>query len=346
MKRRLLRNGSLMLLFLGLVLSIWVFTVVSPDVGENTYTGPPTEEKKRWSFGFVGDTHIGLGSSEQFEEVLDQMKSEDVEFLLHLGDLVNRSESDQAWDELTGLVEQRQIRLMPIVGNHDKSKAYDDRGEIRFQQYFPYLQKTFYHFRHRGINFLMLNSEHSLAPWSEQGQFLRWRLKHHPGSTVVCLHRPVFTCWRRRVGAQYARRLWLHGNLKNTDTLMVLSGHHPYYERTKPLDQITYVVSGGGGNKLGYSPEVPNGQTARFEPSGHFGIVDVYSNHLQVRVLGLDTVPLDTFALELRPSTIPPGAAGNRLSTELPPWTSLKAIARRNTFPGEVFGQPRLARPW
>ena len=43
----------------------------------------------------------------------------------------------------------------------------------------------------------MLNSERSLAPWTEQGRFLAWHLEQHPHTAIVCLHRPVFTCGHR-----------------------------------------------------------------------------------------------------------------------------------------------------
>jgi hypothetical protein len=143
----------------------------------------------------------------------------------------------------------------------------------------------------------MLNSERTLAPWSEQGRFLASKLAELPRPTVVCLHRPVFTCGHRDLANQFIRRFWLHGRLVDSPAVMVLSGHHHYYDRTKPLDGITYVVSGGGSKKL-YEAEPPDDTTAAFRAgTNHFGVVDVYGDRFNVEVLDLAGQAIDRFAV-------------------------------------------------
>ena len=204
-----------------------------------------------------------LGWSDWFEQRAKCGPTAKVEFVLHLGDIVDNAEIDEQWDYVLNQAARYELKLMPVVGNHDRMLAYGDRGEIRFRQFFPELPETFYRFSHRGLGFLMLNSEHSMAPWSQQGRFIDWQLEQHPHTAVVCLHRPVFTCGHRDIGKQYLRRVWLHGRLAGTEAALVLSGHHHYYDRTKPLDGITYVTSGGASHKL-YGPETPDERTAVF----------------------------------------------------------------------------------
>ncbi len=283
--------------------AIWAWVVATPDVAPLPVLDSP-RQPKLWSFGFVGDTQNGAGV---VEPIFAAFARERVEFVLHLGDLVENAESPGQWSTLIAEADRHNLRLLPVVGNHDKLREYGDSGGIRFRQFFPGLPDTYYHVSHRGLNFVMLNSEQSLAPLTAQGHFLGWHLKHHPGTTIVCLHRPVFTRGERDLANQWLRRLTLHGRLAESDAVLVLAGHHHYYDRTHSLDGITYVVSGGGSRKL-YSAEPEHPHSARFVSGvNHFGMVDVYSNQIEIRVLGVDGHTIDGFAIGLRRPVDPPG---------------------------------------
>lgn len=296
-------------------LVVWGYWRATPRVGPAPQAGAAAGAPL-WRFGFVGDTQMG---ETVFEEIFRQLAAARVEFVLHLGDMVENADSTQQWEYLLAKAESAGLRLMPVVGNHDRLPGYHDRGEICFRRYFPHLPGTFYHFRFRDLNFLMLNSERSFLPGSEQAGFLRWQLEHHPGTTIVCLHRPVFSASRRDLANQYLRRMLVHGTLVGSDVVLVLSGHHHTYERTLPLDGITYVVSGGGSRKL-YPPEPPDARTAVSRPNvNHYGVVDVHADHLVVRVMDVAGVEFDWFALALRPTRHAVGSAGNPPSLELAP---------------------------
>lgn len=302
------------------LLAVWAWMRAAPRIGD-PFVAPETREPALWTFGFVGDTQLG---EEVTEQIFSRMEGAGVEFALHLGDLVDEAASDDEWDTLVERARRHRIRMLPVVGNHDRLRDRVDHGEVRWRQYFPELPGTFYHVRHRGLNLLMLNSERSLAPWSEQAAFIRWQLSHHPGTTIVCLHRPVFTCGQRDWARQWLHRVWLHGLLAGSDTVAVLCGHNHYYDRTWPLDGITYVVSGGASRKL-YEAEATTAITARFEAGrNHYGLVDVHAEHLHVRVLDLAGSEMDAFDLPLRPSPYEPGHERNRLSRELPPLETVR----------------------
>ena len=324
------------------VLSGYVGAVVTPEVTPAATSSDKPQGQKLWTFGFVGDTQLG---GQVVSDIFARMEAAGVEFALHLGDMVDDAACDAEWDDLLLKAAQHRIRLMPVVGNHDRRVDYADRGEIRFRQYFPALPETFYHFRHRGLNFLMLNSERSLLPGSEQAAFVRWQLAHHPGSTIVCLHRPVFTCGRRDLANQYVRRFALHGALTESDAVAVLAGHHHYYDRTHALDGVTYVVSGGGSFKL-HGEEQPDARTAAFHAGrNHYGLVDVYEDRLEVRVRDVKDEQLDRFTLALKPTPHRLGSIRNRPGTELPPLAELPdyAVERLESF---TAARRTLPRPW
>jgi hypothetical protein len=228
--------------------------------------------------------------------------------VLHLGDIVDDATSDEQWNEVLSAVRRHKILLRPVVGNHDRLVGTSDRGETCFREFFPDLPETFYRFSHRGLTFVMLNSERSFIPGSEQASFLASELEALSTTAVVCLHRPVFTCGHRDLANQFLRRLWLHARLKGTPARLVLSGHHHYYDRTKPLDGITYVVSGGGSRKL-YPAAPADPTTAAFRAGiNHYGLADVYPDRLAVRVLDLDGHEIDRFFVER--------AASDRVKTQ------------------------------
>jgi predicted phosphodiesterase len=278
----------------GLLLCAYAWAIATPVVGEPRRLSAPVGERL-WSFGFVGDTQLGEGI---VDDVFGHFESEGVEFVLHLGDIVDDAASDEQWDEVLSAARRHKLWLRPVVGNHDRLLGTSDRGEKRFREFFPELPDTCYRFEHRGLTFVMLNSERSLLPGTPQSRFLTNELAGLADTSIVCLHRPVFTCGHRDLANQFLRRVWLHSRLVDTPVRLVLAGHHHYYDRTKPLDGITYVVSGGGSRKL-YPAETPDRSTAAFRAGiNHYGLVDVYPDRLDVRVLAVDGEELDRFAIE------------------------------------------------
>ncbi len=312
MKKPIVRWLSLICLASLLVAGAYAWTVATPEIGApTTITSDPGE--KLWTFGFVGDTQQGEGI---VDRVFAQLREANVEFVLHLGDLVEQADHDEQWKYVLDQAAKNELSLKPVVGNHDVLKEQGDRGDICFQRYFPELPSTFYQFSHRGLNFVMLNSERSFLPGTEQAQFVERQLKELSGTTIVCLHRPVFTCGHRDWGNQFKRRVFLHSRLVGTETALVLAGHHHYYDRTLPLDGITYVVSGGGSRKL-YAAETANAQTAKFQASkNHYGLVDVYPGHLEVRVVDLKQNEIDRFAIKINIATDRPAVQNTKHPTQ------------------------------
>lgn len=315
--------------------------VVTPAIDEPFQPSAAVPGAPLWTFGFVGDTQL---ADDKLEPLMEKFERRDVEFVLHLGDMVDESSSDLEWDRLVAAAKKHRVRLMPVVGNHDVRRDYDDDGAIRFRQYFPDLPGTFYHFRHRGVNFLMLNSERSFAPGSEQRKFLEYHLKRHPGTAVACLHRPTFTAADRDRLSMYSRRLWLHSLLVETDCVAVLSGHNHYYDRTKPLDGLTYVVSGGGGGASREQPERCDYTAALHAGDMHYGIASVYDDRIAVEIVAYeDGRRLDEFSLPLKPTRRKLGGYNNRRSMELPPLSELPQY-RRETLASRADGP--MPRPW
>lgn len=330
---------------LGALLYGWA--VATPSIGEPLRIASTADADKQplWSFGFVGDTQQ---ADDRLEPLMAAFERHNVEFVLHLGDMVDEAVSNLEWDRLLAAALKHRIRLMPVVGNHDVRGDYADDGSQRFRQYFPDLPNTFYHFRHRGVNFLMLNSERSFTPATEQANFLRWHLEHHSGTSIVCLHRPTFTASDRDRASMFARRVWLHGALRGHDVAAVFSGHNHYYERTKPLDEITYIVSGGGGGAQRQPPTADSRTATLVGGTNHFGIARVFADRIQVTAYALSdssTASLDEFVLPVVAAKHKQGGLHNRHSMELPPLADLPQY-RRELLEARRDERPQMPRPW
>ena len=274
----------------------YLWAVATPRVGEPPALPPPVGEKL-WSFGFVGDTQLGEGI---VEEVFDRFERAGVDFVLHLGDIVDDAASDEQWNEVLSAVKKHHIRLRPVVGNHDRLIGTSDRGETRFREFFPELSDTFYHFSHRGLTFLMLNSERSFLPGTEQARFLTEELPGLASTTIVCLHRPVFTCGHRDLANQFVRRVCLHSRWS-------IRPRGWYYRgiiiittaQSRSTASPTWSAAAAAANSI---PQRPDGATAAFCAGvNHFGLVDVYADRLDVRVIDLDGNEIDRFAVERDP---------------------------------------------
>jgi predicted phosphodiesterase len=79
---------------------------------------------------------------------------------------------------------------------------------------------------------------------------------------------------------------------------LVLSGHDHIYMRSKPMDGVTYVVSGAAGGVL-YDCESHPPWVAICASKTHFLFVEVTTAAIEVRAIGLDGGVIDSFTLRL-----------------------------------------------
>src|SRR5688572_25390671 len=106
--------------------AVYMWAVVTPAVGEPAaYAAPPSGAP--WTFAFVGDTQL---ADDRLDPLFAKLATHEPEFVLHLGDMVDEATSDLEWDRLIESAVKHRLRLMPVVGNHDVRRDYDDDGSI------------------------------------------------------------------------------------------------------------------------------------------------------------------------------------------------------------------------
>jgi acid phosphatase type 7 len=245
-------------------------------------TAPPPEAVSVVRFAAFGDS--GSGNSDQLA-LRDQLESVPFDFILHTGDLAYDSGSFGQLDRTVFRVYSsllRSIPLYPVAGNHD----YETREGAPFFESFllpqngdAELPERYYSFDFGSVHLVALDTERIGA---RQAQWLDADLaKNRRPWTVVFGHRPPFSSGDH--GSADDFREHFVPVLERHAVSLVLSGHDHDYERSKPLNGVVYVVTGGGG--IGTRPVGVSSFTAFSEAVIHFVLVEVTEQQLLLHAI-------------------------------------------------------------
>jgi hypothetical protein len=246
--------------------------------------------------GFVAFGDSGNGSADQ-RAVTAQLEMVPFDFMIHLGDIGYESGSRSDLEAYFFSVYAdflESFAVFPVTGNHE----YGTENAAPFREAFvlpenggPEGLERWYSYDFGDVHFVALDTERtgaSQAAWLEadlQANHLPW--------TIAYFHRPPFSSGE-------------HGNDGNVQRYfvplfvkyqvpLVLSGHDHDYERTRPVDGVTYVVSGGGGR--GTRGVGRSSFTAFSESVCHFLYVTVSATELTVHAIDGVGQEFDSFAV-------------------------------------------------
>lgn len=192
---------------------------------------------------FVGDT----GAGEDAERVLRQAAEQQPDVVVHVGDVAYAFGDERAWDAWTDLA-ARELPGIPIAyvtGNHDVESGLD-----RAQMSGLRGGETRYSFDLGPVHFVVLDSNavtDAEAAWlaadldAAKAAGARWivPVEHHPWYSSGTTH-----------GSNLAAREKLASLFASRGVKLAVAGHEHNYERTRPIEGVTYVVTGGGGATL------------------------------------------------------------------------------------------------
>jgi Calcineurin-like phosphoesterase len=162
---------------------------------------------------------------------------------LYLGDVYARGLRAEFRDNYRTVYGALDARAAPTPGNHEWGhhlSGYDPYW--RSARHLP--PPAFYSFRVAGWRFLSLNSEAPHGPGSQELRWLASQLRGIGTCTVAYWHRPRYSAGSHGDQADVAP-LW--DALRGHATL-VLNGHDHDLQRLRPIDGITELVAGAGGN--------------------------------------------------------------------------------------------------
>ena len=263
----------------------------------------------------VGDTGSGDEQQQQMSEVMEGMNGD---LLLHTGDVVYQRGAachyeERYYDPYAALIDS--VPVYPVLGNHD---VLTDNGE-------PYLTafelpaessgtERFYSFDYGPMHVAALDSELYYGDDSisteEQKAWLRADLQatDRPWKVVV-IHRPPYSSSPYHGGDRNILED-LVGIFEEEGVDVVFAGHEHVYERLKPINDITYFVSGGGGGDLrgAGTTELTAVSALRY----HALEVEATPDRMVIEAVGIDGDVFDRIEL-----TQPAGDSGREMTTPM-----------------------------
>ena len=275
----------------------------SPVAGEVV---PPIRVAPLVRLAVAGDTGTGdAAQAATVDEMLDQAQGQaPYDALVLLGDLVyedgDSDEVDTAVTEPFAPLTGTGTELVPVLGNHDyrsgeQAEILTDLGR----------EAPWYVEQVGPIRIVALDSQHADDPaqrrWLEQVLALP---RPRGTWTIAAMHHPAYSAGQHGSTAEVQEN-WVP-LFTRYDVPLVLAGHDHDYQRSRSLDGVTYIVSGGGA-KL--RPTGAEDFTAVSASVLHYLDLLVYSHKIVGRAIDQSGKLVDLFTIR-RPAPVPAGSSG------------------------------------
>lgn len=116
---------------------------------------------------------------------------------------------------------------------------------------------------------------------------------------IVYGHHPLYVSTNEEAKVEESARLreTLEPILVKHGVKLYLAGHKHHYERSKPTNGVTHVISGAGGQLSKKKLTYPSGVSAAVIQSRHFLVLEPREDGLHVRALDKNGAVLDEFTL-------------------------------------------------
>jgi 3',5'-cyclic AMP phosphodiesterase CpdA len=253
-----------------------------------TFTTAPAEGSEA---SFIAFADSGSGSIHQ-KRLAEVMKRVSFDFALIAGDVIYDKGADADYDPRYfrpyGEMINR-LPFFPVPGNHDI--VTEAGAPFRRNFYLP--QGNFYYdFFWGDIHLIGLDS--NKVADRRQKEWLETALRAPARWKIVYFHHPAFSAAEYgdtpSVQAQWVPLFERYG------VDLVINGHAHGYERTVPINGVTYIVTGGGGAPL--YPVGRNERTVLSSATYEFVSVDVTANAMGLKTLDEAGDVIDQFQID------------------------------------------------
>ena len=213
-----------------------------------------SQQAEPFEFIYLGDAQNGI--LPYWSRLIRQAYAHTPEarFIVHAGDLINRSTLDQEWGEWHaggGWIHQT-VPSLPTPGNHEYGRLTEDGPRVLTPNWRPQFtlplngveggEETNYFVDIHNLRLISLNSN---GKHKEQAEWLEKVLSSNPKPwTVITFHHPVYSTAVRRDNKEL-RELWQPIFDRHRADL-VLNGHDHVYGRTGLVAGTVYAVSSAG----------------------------------------------------------------------------------------------------
>lgn len=218
----------------------------------------PAAEAAPFTLLALGDMGIGAEARKTVQRALDA----DPALVLHAGDVSYAEGDPVAWAEWFGLVEPAAATRpwVTALGNHETYTGSSLMGiagvpspaEVAFykQRFGLPGNELWYSFDWQGAHIVALDTFSDRSIRAEEVSWLEEDLASHADApwTIVFLHEPPWSS-NEHGSSQRVQDAFVPLFEENGVDL-VIAAHDHGYERTIPMNGVTYVVTGGGGESL------------------------------------------------------------------------------------------------
>ena len=241
-------------------------------------------DSNTFRFASFGDTRTG---HVVHRAVVERVAAEDVDFLLHTGDMVTRGGIRGQWTRFFRI--ERPLLddtpIVPAIGNHDQGARNYYRHYFLHERWAG--DRRYYTHDWGHLRLVAIDGGIECRDGCAQYEFARQALREGARNgmlMVMFLHWPPYSSGEH--GSQTYVQKPITDLARRYGVELVLSGHDHNYERTHPIHGTTYVVSGSAGAPIRTVDPRPFSAVTRTEP--HYVLVDVERDGLHLRAINLD----------------------------------------------------------
>jgi predicted phosphodiesterase len=185
------------------------------------------------------------------------------------------------------------VKFRAALGNHDIRYENGDR-QVEYADF--NMQGRYYTFTENSVQFFVLDTNTN-ADWETQLPWLEKSLSESKAAwKIVYGHHQIYSSGVYNVDENAVARL--SPVFKKYGVQLYINGHEHSYERTKPIDGTTYLITGIGGahlRRVGTS-EWTGYSVSRFG----FSALEVYSDRIEIQGIGTDGKVFDRGQISLK----------------------------------------------
>jgi predicted phosphodiesterase len=245
-------------------------------------------------FAVYGDTRT---HHDVHRAVVERVAKEDIDFLLHTGDMVADGGVQRQWDTFFQIERPllNHTPIVPSIGNHDESARDYYRHYFLHKRWAKDLR--YYSKDWGNLRLVALDGAIECQDGCDQYAFLQKTLQDALDKKmliVMFLHYPPYSSGAH--GSNMLVQETVTNLARKYGVELVIAGHDHNYERTIPIHGTTYVVSGSAGAPIRAVNPVWFTARARTEP--HYVLMDVADQRMTLRAINLKGETFDTVVID------------------------------------------------